>query len=485
MKRTKVDMTPELKILTNLIVSDRFCREIIPVLYPNTLKSEYVKIVVKWVIEYYEKFQKAPYKNMTDIFRSKKKSIRDDGWVESIADFLLSLSSNWENTKPNNVQYSIEEALIYLKLCAGESLSEQIMKAAELNDATRMEQAISNFKRVERPFGEGVSLLHDAGEIASAFIDDEESLFHFKGIMGDIIGDAGRGDFISFLAPMKRGKTFMLWYTAETAMYSGCKVVFFTLEMTKKQMTRRGWQSLVGQPRKTSVVNIPHFEEIENSDPTKYTVVCEQETRDGIDLTKIKEQQSILKRQFRKGDVRIIALPAYSASVEDINARLDNLEHYDNYIPDVIVIDYADIVAPSKGFKGEYRHQIDDIWKRLRRMAQERNILMVTASQAEKSSFRTDITELHVAEDIRKLAHVTCMVAINQSKQEAEMGIARLSQIGIREGRKQFKQAVMLQCLDIGRPCMDVKFKDDVIIPTEKEEEEERPNYRKRHSKNR
>jgi hypothetical protein len=459
MKVTRIDINPELKLLTNLIVSDQFCKEIIPILNPTTLKSPFSKILCEWIAEYYSQFQKAPYKNIKDIYRTKKKTLMDNDEHENISTFLTKLSSDWESTEPNNIDYSINEAIQYLKTRSSEYLIEQLQLAVDAGDTAKAEQYIANYKRIEKTYGEGVSILHDTSEITSAFIEEDESLFVFKGAMGEVMGSLGRGDFLSFIAPMKRGKTFMLWYTAEVAMHHSLKVVFFTLEMTKKQMIRRAWQSLSGSPRRNSTVTIPYFEK---TDDDIYCIETREEERKGIDPTMIVQFQKKLRSRNKKGDVRIIALPAYSADVNDIVSHLDNLEHYQNYIPDVVIIDYADIVAPTKGFRGEYRHQLDDIWKRLRKLAQERNILMVTATQAEKSSFHKDITQLHVAEDIRKLAHVTCMIAINQNVEEAKKGVARLSQIGIREGKHQFRQAVILQCLDIGRPCIASKFRDEV-----------------------
>jgi hypothetical protein len=156
--------------------------------------------------------------------------------------------------------------------------------------------------------------------------------------------------------------------------------------------------------------------------------------------------------------------------VGQLNTHLDNWLYYDGFVPDVIIVDYADILAPDS--RGEYRHQLDGIWAGLRRMAMERNALVVTASQAEKGTFHSDISETSVAEDIRKLAHVTAMVGLNQTKDEYEKGVMRISQIAIREDRKATKQAVALQCLDIGRPLLDSRFLDEVVVIDGDEEEE-------------
>ena len=86
-----------------------------------------------------------------------------------------------------------------------------------------------------------------------------------------------------------------------------------------------------------------------------------------------------MRRLSRGGDIRIISVPAYSLSVEKLDIMLEKLVQEENYVPDLIAVDYADIMAPSE--KGEYRNQLDGIWKRLRGLAQKWKAVVFTASQ--------------------------------------------------------------------------------------------------------
>jgi hypothetical protein len=137
-----------------------------------------------------------------------------------------------------------------------------------------------------------------------------------------------------------------------------------------------------------------------------------------------------------------------------------------------VVIDYADILVCERGFKGEYRNQLDNIWSSLRKMAMERNCLVVTASQTAKDTFGKDVRAESAAEDIRKIAHITCGLGLNQTKFEGEKGIMRVSQAVIREDRPCFDQAVVLQCLDIGRPCLDSRMRKEVDYGNSEEKDE-------------
>ena len=463
MRRQKLDLSPERQLVTNLIVSDQFLSELAPVIRVQSLQAGYTRQLASWILEYYQQFKKAPGRNIQEVYRIKAKSL-DEADADNMAQFLRNLSEDYTKAADiHNVAFEVSQAILYLKQRALELLGEQLQTDLASGDILAAENHVATWNRVVQPSGEGVSILRDYDKVQQAFFDEEETLFTFPGDLGKVCGKFNRGDFGSFLAPMKRGKTWWLWYVAETAIHANCKVVYFTLEMTWKQMVRRAWQSLIASPKDGGKIRMPKF--VESGD--KWVVEVEEETRDPLNVADIQRTQKAIRRMVRGGDVQIISVPSYSATVEDLDVMLDNLFHYEQFVPDVIVFDYADIILPSKG-QADYRHQLDAIWKKLRRMAQQRNALVFTASQAEKSSFKTDIKEGHVAEDIRKLAHVTHMLALNQSKEERDRGIMRVSQLAVREGRTSSQQAVVLQCLDVGRPVVDSRFDDKVDLDENK-----------------
>jgi len=460
----KISLDPEKKLLIGLITSDKICKEIIPLVKTKYFKSTDSKEIFKWIKDYYNEFKNAPGKNIQNIYYQKKEFIQDAD-SDGIYMFLSSLSKNYEESIPNNEDYEIKNISHYLKTRSIEVLKDELENSLDEGSPQKAEQIISSYKRVEKSLGEGVNLLRDTSKVIEAFNEDEEVLFSFPGAFGKVAGKFSRGDFVLFLAPMKRGKTWFLWYTAETGLYHHLKIVFFSFEMTEKQMVRRSWRSLLGQPHKTSIVKIPYFEK---NDDDLYEVKFKEEEREGLKINSIGESQKKLQRLFRKGEVRIISIPSNSSTVEDLNGHLDNLAYYENFIPDVIVLDYADLLLAKK-YANDYRHGLNEIYANLRRMAQERNALLVSASQTEKGTFKKDINEGSAAEDIRKIAHITCGLALNRTRAEAEKGIMRIAQVVVREEEQIFDQAVLLQCLNIGRPCLESRFAKEVV----KEHQEE------------
>jgi len=468
MKIQKIQLDDERKIIINLIMDTQYCKEILPLINPSYWATNYARTVSGWIDEYYQEFKVAPQKNIKSIYRNKKTFINDDEEQDEISTFLQSISKQYENLTINNIDYEIKNGIEYLGLRALEVAKETIEDAILNKDKEKGEAVISNFKRVAKPFGEGISLLHDTEKIIDILTNEDDVLFQFPGALGKVAGPMCRGDFLSFLAPQKRGKSWWLWFVSEIAMIYGHKVVLFSLEMPEKSVVKRSWRSLVGQPIKDKLIKMPKFEE--NDDGT-FCIEIEEIEKKGIDISKIEEYQKKFRRRFRKGDIRIISMPSGSASISDIANQLDNLEHYENYMAEVVVIDYMDLLTPEKGFKGEYRHQLDNIWKAGRRLAMAKNILVVSASQTEKGTFGKDIAEGSASEDIRKISHITSGLALNQTKEERKNGIMRVAQVVTREGETSYDQAVVLQCLDIGRPCIDSRLRNEVILRKDAEDD--------------
>jgi hypothetical protein len=429
----------------------------IPIIRPNYFKLGYSKVIYKWIKEYWEAYSCAPKKYITNIYKQKYALLKEDSDEnDEIKLFLTNLSKKYEEySDNNNIKPLIDEAENYLGIRSGEVLKEQIEDALLSNDKKKLETVIANYKRVEKPTGEGIDLLHDHTKILEALTKEHNEIIVFPGAVGKIIPPICRGDFMSFFGPAKRGKSFWLWYTAEVAMGQGCKVIYIPLEMNDTAIIKRSWPSITGKPLFNRIVHSAHFEE----DGEKFSIIQDEKEMEGFNLESIEDMQKKLRRLYRKGRIKII--PMVGATCKKIESICDNLYYYENFVPDAIVIDYADYME-TEGKYTDNRDKINKIWKGVRDFGNERNIAMITASHTEKKTFNEDIKTSQASEDIRKINHVTLAVSLNATDKENENNIIRLGMMEIREGRHISDQAVVLQCLDLGRPCIDSKMKKEV-----------------------
>lgn len=456
MKREKIDLLNEKDILVGLIVSDEFCKEISPIIDIKDLQVDYSRVIVSWIKPYFQEFGKAPKTDILKLYRSHISEISNESLQNNILTFIEKLDEKY-NSKRNDA-YAIQEAIKYLKSRNLQNLSQDIEAYITSGDIDKAESLITRYRKVEKESGESVDLLNDADIVRESFTEEQDKLFSFNGAYGRLVGDIHREDFVAFLASMKVGKTFTLIDCGIEALKNGLNVVMFSLEMSRTNMIKRVWKSLSGQVTEDVEITVPEFVQ----EGEKYRVEEKTVHKKASSILEVEKKQKSLKRLFRGGNLKIFAEPAYSMTVEKLETKLDDLNH-NGFIPDVIIIDYADIMLPSNS-RLDYRNQLDDIWKRLRAMAQKRKCAVFTASQASRGAINKEATADMISEDIRKLAHVTSMVSISKDEYCKNHSLAMFSQLAVREGEPITERVIATQCLSLGRPVLDSHWKKDVII---------------------
>ena len=163
------------------------------------------------------------------------------------------------------------------------------------------------------------------------------------------------------------------------------------------------------------------------------------------------------RRICRGRDVFRLSCHANSSiGVDGITSILRGWQR-EKWIPDVVVIDYADILAPPFMVR-ESLDQIDVTWKLLRRMSQEFECLLLTATQSNAASYRAKdsvLTRQNFSGRKTKLAHVSGMLGINVTPDDKKKGIIRLNWVVRREGFFNEIQCVPVAgCFAICSPTM-------------------------------
>lgn len=464
--RTKVDLSEERRILSYMITSTPFLVEVAQVAESRLFESSYSRSVSGWVLEFYQLTKEAPGRAIEDIYRKRSKEMQDDETREMAGEFLSRLSKDWEASVPNNKKYSAEEAICWFKLRSLTQLKDQLEASLQQADPKVGERLVAEYKRIERINGQGIDMFRDFERISSAFNEQEDELFTLPGDLGTAIGPICRGDFISFMGPPKRGKTWWLLYLAQRAALTGVKALHINLEMTENQVTRRIWQSIMGMPRKGEVsFDVGKF----LPDGDKWALEYRPMHRTFQVPTKERLASEVRKIQMnaRGGGFKVLTFPTQTLTLSALKRELNNLEVYENFVPDFITVDYADIMADDQGMKEE-RHRLNAIWGGLRGLAQDRQIAIATASQSGRKTMsgKKDVEAEDASEDMRKIAHLTKLITLNQSEAEQSMGIMRLGCKVQREGEAFLDQVVVTQALQIGRPFIDAKIRGRILAHT-------------------
>jgi hypothetical protein len=255
---------------------------------------------------------------------------------------------------------------------------------------------------------------------------------------------------------------------AYRALRQRCRVAMFEAgDMTERQVLFRMASRISGVPikrRYCGAFEIPiniekSLKEEDNKENNHYRYVAKETKIIENPLTwgeAYKVGQDYMNKFANNGkNFMLSCTPNNTLTISGIESSLEMWEREKGFVPDVIIIDYADLIVPESAYK-DFRHQVNEIWMSLRKMSEERHCLVLTATQAKASAYGSRIMDMsHPSEDKRKNAHVTGMVALNQDADEKKDGRMRLNWTVLREGEFTVEKCVYVAgCLRIGRPFM-------------------------------
>lgn len=206
-KRKKIDTTIERSILTGMIVSDQFLKEIVPIYSADLMEIEYAPVVAKWCLDYFKQYGKAIGIEIQDVFDTWRRTTKNEEQEEYIEKFLISLSDEFERADKFNAPYMFDKAILHFKKKSLRNLSEEISYSLAEDNVEDAELALQEFRTVERQTNTGIDPFDNQEAIQTAFESKSEPLFKVPGALGRLLNDEmTRDSFISLMGPEKRGK---------------------------------------------------------------------------------------------------------------------------------------------------------------------------------------------------------------------------------------------------------------------------------------
>jgi replicative DNA helicase len=221
---------------------------------------------------------------------------------------------------------------------------------------------------------------------------------HLDMVLG---GGLGRGMLGVVFAPAKRGKSVLLTNFMAGAGFSGHNALYVSCEMNRKLVAARLDIRLAG----------PHAD-YRKTDPEKFAMVMNDRVR-----------------KFIRGDIRINNYATRALTPSGLRSYL-HLLRADGFIPDVLLVDYADIMKGERRL-GEARHEQAGIYEDLRGIAGEFDVACWTASQSNRASFKKERLEAEdSSESIEKVQIMDWGLFYSQTIEEKAAGRSRLITMG-------------------------------------------------------
>jgi hypothetical protein len=463
LKREQIDLSRERTLTTLLINNKEFTEAILPILAEKNLESSYSKLLAGWVREYWDTYHDVPKSSIQDIYELKKAHIDEDSTLESVGEFLVSLSEEYNPDDYSNIQYFIDNGEKYVKERNLKCFAEKIQALTAQGKLIQADGEIANYKQAGIAVEKGISVIRDIDKVKEAFSEDAAPMFTFAGDMGKLLGSFYRGDVSCCLAGAKAGKSLFLQHVAETAAEQGLNVVYINLEMIWKYIIRRFTCSMTFQPEKPGTYQVPYFRpDVEPTEGinenTLWTVSSRDQQFDGVSFDDVEKMRQGFSLRYKGGDIRVFSLPAEGTGPAEIEALLDSLAYYDRFVPDVVVLDYATLMSSKGAGKTEFRHGIDFVYRNLRRIAQERNIHIATAAQANRSSLDgEEIGAGNVGESISIVQHAAKIISLYHTQEETMKGVVNLK-VDIDRYKNSYDTVQAIQFLSASKFCIDSRF---------------------------
>jgi hypothetical protein len=500
----------ERRIVTGMITSKPYLDEIVPMFKPDYVQSDEIRIIAKWCVEYYQQYTGAPGKHIGDIYALKKRDNSEAPALDMLHKLIESLADNYE---PDfNLPFLLDETETYFRKRNMILLAEDLEGLTRSGDVLEAEKMLAEHTLVQRSTSSSVSITDpDANVVERAFKEALEPLIVYPGKLGRYVNDElTREAFVALMGSDKVGKTWMLLEMGIKALRSGSNVAFFGAgDMTETQILRRIGINQCGRSDKQKFCGelwVPQLDCIRNQtgqcdldirlgegsiwderDPEvihnkiftdlKRAVLEETEhkpchecskhdrgfpgalwywRREPVDPITWKDAYlaMIALGKHTHRNFKLFAYPNGTLTIQTIESELEVLMKREGWTPDVVIIDYADIMDMGKG--GDEREKNNRLWMAFRALSQKRRCLVLTATQADAKSYTArTLTRSNFSEDKRKMAHVTAMLGLQCDENEKKKGLLRLNRLVAREDEFYPSQCVtILQRLEMGKPFL-------------------------------
>jgi hypothetical protein len=265
-----------------------------------------------------------------------------------------------------------------------------------------------------------------------------------------------RGTLFMWLGASGRGKTWALVMQGGEALRRRKKVLHITCEMDEAPCALRYYQFLFGCSKRDVPVNATALDLSEGKlvglDPKiiKPAFALDQES-----LAPMHLKAHITRFGKRFDNLIIKNFPSGDLSINGLVAFLDMLEASENFIPDLLILDYAGImkIDPRAPRESHSQNVIS-----LRGLMQKRNMAGATAWQSNREGADSHVIKAtNVAEAWPIIHHSDIVVSFSSSDREFLLGLCRGFVPKARNEEDKFS-FLMTQSYKVGQFCMESHY---------------------------
>lgn len=377
------------KVVQALIQDFNFAEQMADVIHPKYFDVKYLQDIVKCYYDYKTKYRAYPSPDVLDVML-----VKNEDADRVVATQIREYFKNISETALNGDKAFVEESS--LEFCKKQSLKDGLVKAIDMMESGNYDSIQSVIKEALNRGG-----TRDMGhEYAEGFEQRGQKSVRKPVSTGwapldeAFNGGYERGTLTTFIAPTGSGKSMFLVNCGAAALEQGLSVAYVTLEMADWKIGLR-------------------FD-------SYYS---------GIEINSVPDNKEHVKNEVIgkvKGRLFIKEWPTKTASVQTIRAYLQRLSATKGFVPDMLIVDYADLLRGSNGYKDK-RFELEGIYEELRAISQEYNIIVITADQTNRSGLDMEIVTIgQIGESYAKATVCDVIMTISRRMEDKQTNSGRL-----------------------------------------------------------
>lgn len=386
---SKMGKSYQEKVVQALLQDYSFAEQMADVIQSKYFDLKYLQEIVSAYYDHKVKYKTYPSPDVLDVMVARHEDA-DPIVATQVKEFL----EKTKNTSLNGDKAFIEESS--LEFCKKQSLKDGLVKAIDMMESGNYDSIQSVIKEALNRGGTR-DMGHDYKE---GFAQRGQKSIRRPIPTGWAVMDKAfnggweRATLTTFIAPTGAGKSMFLVNCGAAALEQGLNVAYVTLEMADWKIGLR-------------------FD-------SYYS---------GIEINSVADNQDQIKCEVNNrvnGRLFIKEWPTKTASVQTIRAYLQRLQATKDFVPDMLLVDYADLLRGSKGY-GDKRFELEGIYEELRALAQEFNIVVITADQTNRSGLDMEIVTIgQIGESYAKATVCDVIVTISRRMEDKQANCGRI-----------------------------------------------------------
>lgn len=381
------------KLIQALLQDHKWSQQMSEVIKLEYFEQKHLTFLADKYFSYFKKYKCFPsFAVLISVVKDELRTGTDIQLRDSIVEFLKRIRSNPD---VGDLVYVKERGL---QFCRRQAMKDALETSIDLINSEKYDSVVTIMKQA-LAVGTLPSVGHKFFDELDARLEIESRNTVPTGIPeldqnGILCGGMGSGELHIVAANAGVGKSHMLVQIGANVIKTGLNVVHYTFELNEKYVGIRYDSNM-----------------------------CDIASNDVRDY---KEKIKLKYKENKYGKLIIKEYPTNTCGVLTIRNHLERLEATENFKPNLVIIDYADIMKSSRQYDS-LRHELKLVYEELRTLAQDLELPVLTASQANRDSAKSDIIGLeNMSEAYGKAMVADFVVSLSRKPLEKATGHGRI-----------------------------------------------------------